>query len=357
MASEPPNIDIDAISSLAGTWKGIDDEMSKDLYLQAYELDPTDPYPLGNYTELEVAEKKDISFLAMLKPSILGAIERSQDQIDVNMNLPWAYYDMAKFYLFLNRPEESLQLYTKAVQVSKSSWEIETSLRSLERLVSVKDKLQGYDMMRALLVIALYARKRNDDLIKGCRLDPKPIGKDLPLIVVAGGCDPDIEDMMRGYRDFLYSTFKGFKGTIISGGTTSGVSGLVGEISKEFGDDITTIGYVPGSLKVDIELDNRYDDIRKTENDHFSYLEPLQYWMDIFYSGISPQDVKVLGINGGKIASFEYKLGLALGAKVGIIKNSQGEAEKIINDREWNNLNNLTFLSPEDEEGAGFLNK
>jgi tetratricopeptide (TPR) repeat protein len=354
-ASEPPNIDVDAISSLAGTWKGIDDQRSKELYLRAYELDPTDPYPLGNYIELEVAEKKDISFLSMLKPSILGAIERSQDQIDVNMNLPWAYYDMAKFYFFLNKPENSLPLYAKAVQVSKSSWEIETSLRSLERLVSVKDKLTGYDMMRALLVIALYARKRNDDLIKGCRLDPKPIGKDLPLIVVAGGCDPDIEDMMRGYRDFLYSTFKGFKGTIISGGTTSGISGLVGEISKEFGEEIKTIGYVPGSLKIDVKVDKRYDEIRETENDHFSYLEPLQYWMDIIYSGIHPEDVKVIGINGGQIASFEYKLALALGAEVAIIKDSRGEAEKIISDKEWNTLKNMNFLEPENDKGSEFI--
>ena len=31
----------------AGTWKGIDDERARELYRQAFELDPSNPYPLG----------------------------------------------------------------------------------------------------------------------------------------------------------------------------------------------------------------------------------------------------------------------------------------------------------------------
>jgi hypothetical protein len=34
-------------------------------------------------------------------------------------------------------------------------------------------------------------------------------------------------------------------------------------------------------------------------------LEPLQYWADIITSGIEPSKVKLLGINGGKIAAAE----------------------------------------------------
>ncbi len=354
-ASNPPNIDTDAISSLAGSWKGLDDKRSKELYLKAFEMDPSDPYPLGNYIELEIAEKMDTSFLAMLKPTIQGAIERSQDQIDVNMNLPWAYYDMAKFYLFLYKPQESLPLLAKAVKVSKSTWEIETSLRSLERLEPVKDKLPGYNLVRALLVLALYSRTRNEELLLGCNLKPKRFEKSLQIVVVAGGCDAVIEEMMEGYRGFLNSSFEGFNGLIISGGTTSGISGLVGEISNRYGDSIKTVGYIPKVLSHDIEVDKRYDEIRETDHDEFSFLEPIQYWMDIISSGIPPDQVKVLGINGGQIASFEYKLALSLGAKVGIIQDSGGEAQKIINDPEWCESGNLVTLTPDDKIGSEFI--
>jgi ppGpp synthetase/RelA/SpoT-type nucleotidyltranferase len=356
-ASEPPNIDIDAISSLAGTWKGIDDNRAKELYLKAFELDPTDPYPLGNFIELEIVEERDTSFLSMLKPSIKGAIERSKDQIDVNMNLPWAYYDMAKFYLFLNNQERSIPLYAKAVQVSKSNWEIETSLRSLERLGIVKDKLPGYDLVRAVLVLALYARNKDRSLLTDCNLKPKELDKDQPVVIVAGGCDEGIEVKMKGYRDFLISSFKDFNGVIISGGTTSGISGLVGEISKHYGQAITTIGYVPKEFSEEVEIDFRYDEIRKTDSDSFTYLEPIHYWMDILASGIIPKKVKVLGINGGQIASFEYKLALALGAEVAILEDSHGEAEAIINDGDWNKLRNLSILSPDVEVGSDFIMK
>jgi hypothetical protein len=263
---------------------------------------------------------------------------------------------MAKFYLLLNKQEESIPLYAKAVQVSKSTWEIETSLRSLERLEIVKDKLPGYDLVRAVLVLALFAKRRDMALLQDCKLKPKQISGDQPVVVVAGGCDAGIEEMMREYRDFLLKTFEGFNGLIISGGTTSGISGLVGEIGIHYGNRIRTIGYVPRKLTTDITIDERYDEIRETDNDRFSYLEPIHYWMDIISSGIKPHDVKVLGINGGRIASFEYKLALALGAKVAIIKNSQGEAEKFESDGDWNNLENIIFLEPDEKNAFDFIN-
>ena len=70
-------------------------------------------------------------------------------------------------------------------------------------------------------------------------------------------------------------------GSIISGGTTSGISGLVGEIGLRYGELVNTIGYVPNKRSGDIKIDERYDQIRKTDHDQFSLLEPIQYWMDI----------------------------------------------------------------------------
>ena len=50
-------------------------------------------------------------------------------------------------------------------------------------------------------------------------------------------------------------------------------------------------------------------------------LEPLRNWQDILASGINPKDVKLVGVNGGKISALEYRIALSLGARVGIIKD------------------------------------
>ena len=59
-------------------------------------------------------------------------------------------------------------------------------------------------------------------------------------------------------------------------------------------------------------------------------------WVDILSSGIDPADVKLLGINGGKIAAFEFRLALTLGAKVGIIRDSGRAATEIFENADWN---------------------
>ena len=42
-----------AFCAFAGTWEGLDDGPTRDLCRRAFELDPADPYPLGNYLGLE----------------------------------------------------------------------------------------------------------------------------------------------------------------------------------------------------------------------------------------------------------------------------------------------------------------
>ena len=186
----------------------MDNGKAKELYYNAFEIDPTDPYPLGNFIELEIAESKDVSFLSMLVPVIKGAIERSRDQIDVEMNLPWAYFDMGKFYLFLNKPQESLSHYAKAIQVSKSPWEIETSLSSLERMEAVKDRLHGFQWAKALLVLGLSMKLGDNSILKRSEIEPRKIPQVEQIVIVAGGCDTEVEERMEDYKDFLTNSFK-----------------------------------------------------------------------------------------------------------------------------------------------------
>jgi len=349
-ASAPPNKDIDALCSLAGTWKEIDEDKVRELYRQAFEIDPSDPYTLDNYLECEIAYRQDASWLSLMIPVISAAIKRACDQADVGMNLPWAFYDLGKFYLLLGKPYESLTAYAKAIQLSVDDWMIGTSLRSTNKLAVVGDQLPEYEWVRRLMIAGLVAKfptaddgKTAIEEVKRLTLTGyKPILS--PVAIVVGGCDSNIEGQMQDYRNLVMEAFRGFKGTIISSGTTEGIGRFVGEVQQQSPDAIRTIGYVPRTTPSDVSIDKRYSEIRQTEGEGFSPMESLQYWIDLIASGIRPSEVKLLGINGGIIAAVEYRIALALGARVATVQDSGREAAKLLSDDDWNTSEMLVRL-------------
>ncbi len=312
-----------------------------------------------------------------MSPVITSAIQRCSVQADVGVNLPWAFYMMGKFYLLLGKPYKSLEAYTKAVQLSPAPWMIGTALSSLERLKKVHYELSGYEWARRLLLIgrAVMARKRAKEAIEEFEKaeeeekakkvkEQKQKGKEAteeirklasgqskpiqgPVVIVVGGCDPSIEQQMKSYKELMLDGFKDYSGTIISGGTMEGVSGLVGDVGEEHPETIRTLSYLPKLIPADATLDKRYSEIRKTGGSGFSPLEPLQNWIDIIADGLDPSDVKVLGINGGMITAIEYRIALALGATVGVVEESGREAAKLLRDEKWIGSKKLVHLPPD----------
>jgi ppGpp synthetase/RelA/SpoT-type nucleotidyltranferase len=353
--------DTDAIASLAGTYKGIDEDKVRALYRQAFEVDPSDPYPLGNYLECEISHLKDISIVFTLRTLINNAIDRCRDQADVDMNLPWAFYDTGKFCLLLGKPHESLTAYAKAIQLSHADWQIYTSLQSLEKLAVVQDALPGFEWVRRLLLVGLAAkfpkgkdgRKATQQLKKLSSGGHKVLTG--PTVIVAGGCDTSAETQIQSYRQATSDGFWDFHGTVVSGGTTAGVSGLAGEIGRTYPDAVRTIGYAPRRLPLGARKDKRYHEVRSTNGADLSPLEPLQYWTDIIASAIPLSQVKVLGINGGTISAAEYRIALALGAQVAVLENSGGEAAKLLADSDWANSKTLICLPVDRMTIAAFI--
>jgi hypothetical protein len=176
-----------------------------------------------------------------------------------------------------------------------------------------------------------------------------------PVRIVAGGCDPSIEQQMKAYRDLLLEAFRDFRGTVIGGGTREGISGLVGEVGNAYRGAIRTIGYLPKLIPADATVDQRYSEIRKTEGSGFSSLEPLQNWIDIVASGLDPSGVRLLGINGGPIAALEYRIALALGATVGVVAESGREGAKLPRDEKWGSSKKLVLLPADGKTLRAFI--
>jgi ppGpp synthetase/RelA/SpoT-type nucleotidyltranferase len=327
--------DVDALCAYAGTWKNIDDEQARELYRRAFEADPADPYALGNYLEFQLA--REPALIDSVRPLIQHSAERCRHQVTAGVNLPWALYDLGKFHLLLDQPYDALGYFAEALACSNAAWEVQTSLATLEHLTAPLGGRPGAEWARRLLLLALAARFADPAALGQIRALAIPGAAPLagPVVIVAGGTDARVQARMEEYAGLLRSALAGFEGTVISGGTTKGISGIVGRIGRERGGALRTVGYLPQLVPPDATADPRYRELRETPGHGFSPLEPLQNWTDLLASGITPPEVKVLGVNGGRIAAAEYRIALAVGAAVGLVAGSGREAGRLLGDQRW----------------------
>jgi ppGpp synthetase/RelA/SpoT-type nucleotidyltranferase len=346
--------DPDAIASLAGTWKACgDDVRAKRLYLEAFEVDPTNSYPLVNYLAYELVESGCLDSIAPLRPSIRGALERRRRQAEVGMDRPWSSFDIGFLSLLLNEIDAALDAYVLGISLTGDDWEIQTTLDTLEQISSAVPELGAYPLVHRLLVLGIAARfpnvERSVALAAMATAEVDVLRS--PIVVVTGSTAATSIDDLDRHRAVVLEAFDGFNGTAISGGTVHGISELVGDLGN-VSAEIQTIGYVPRGVEhnapnVNVDRDvRRYRELRLTESDVFGPLEPLQGWTDICTSGMRPGEVALLGIGGGPIAAFEYRLALALGARVGVIEGSGREADRLLGDPDWAASTNLYRLTP-----------
>lgn len=177
-----------------------------------------------------------------------------------------------------------------------------------------------------------------------------------PLIIVAGGCDASIAQRMAEYTLLVHAAFAGFSGTIISAGTTAGIGGIVGDLPAAGAAAPRRIAYLPQYLPLGDTPHPAYEH-RQTRGVGYSPLEPLQNWIDLLVDGIPAAEVKLLGINGGPIAAFEYRLALALGAQVAVLADSGREATRIAEGPAWVRSASVAGLPSDGETLRAFVQR
>ncbi|MGV9173917.1 MAG: tetratricopeptide repeat protein, partial [Promethearchaeia archaeon] len=333
---ESEKTNADALSSLGGAYKGHDEKKAKKYYQLAFEREPYNPYFLGNYLIYELREKESTELLTLAKPLIRKAIGRSKKQILMNLNIPWAYFDLGLFNLFLGKLNRSVYNYILGIRYSTDNWMISTTYETLELLNNIENNLSGYKVVKKLMLLKLATNSRDKKYMK--TLEEKYISDNVkispPVLIIAGTTSPRNMKKLATYEQNLLEALEHYKGTVISGGSTSGISGITGKIQEKYPQDIETIGYIPESEKKGEILDNRYSKIQFTPYPEFSVREAIQYWLDIYANNIRPREVKLIGLGGGKISRLEYGIALILGGEIGIFKNSGGIADQFLNNED-----------------------
>ena len=334
--------DIDAAAALAGSWKTIDDERAYELYLAALDLDPTDPYALGNVLEVEIHRTGDLAPVADRRPALASALLRRRAQALAGEDRPWSFFDLGKFELFLGEDEEAVASFAAAVANSSAAYMLETSAQSLGGVRDACRMMHGYTWSLDLLELGIRARFGEG------------VGADERVWILVGGSSAEGGGRIAAYREALLGALEGAEGLLVSGGTAQGVSALAADASAVH-QAVRAIGYLPSTLPDDVDADNRYDDLRRTAGDRFSPLEPLTYWRDVLDMGVPAADVGVLAIGGGRLSVLEMQFALALGARVATVAGSGGAAAAIMRDRTWGTSPGLSEVEPTASALRAFL--
>jgi hypothetical protein len=240
--------------------------------------------------------------------------------------------------------------------LSTAAYMIETSQASLLRLAASVHQLPGYAWADRLLSIALASRFSAPGAI--AKLSAEASGAPamtLPVVIVTGGSAADLEAETRRYYSLLEESFEHFRGVLVSGGTTQGVSALVGRLREKHTSGIRAIGYLPAALPDGVTEDARYDEIRHTCGADLGPWEPLQYWTDILSSELRPADLRLLDFGGGALSAAELRIAVALGAQVGVVRGSGRAADELLGDRDWMTSPTLMALEPSNENLRSFL--
>lgn len=343
-------------------------------YEKALAIMPNEPAVMVPLAECYICKEKNLSKLKLLVGELEALGNKCHDRAVMGVYLPHAHFNCARMRLYRGKWYDALSAYTMAISSCHHPEPIFDELKALTSIIKAvhefnklgegeelsedkeekrifedclnDQKLQGYEWARRLLVVALYAkslywsekerRKKpiaNDWIEAGNSVKKKledlasPNWREKskfvqPVVFVAGGCRPDIEDkLVSEYEGILRSTFKAFSGTIISGGTTSGISKMVGKLRPLKGRSLHRVGYLPDVLP-DEDTQSLDYEIRKSPGPDYNPAGVIRAWADILLQKNRPDQVRILVINGGELTGFELRLGLALGAMVGAAEDS-----------------------------------
>ncbi len=317
---------------------------------------PDDPHALMRCIERRILDQGDFKFIPLVRTDIKKAIAVSHRRIATGMHLPEAWYDIGFFEMLLGRNYKSLDAFGKGMLAAASDQSVETAFALLTEIQQRADGteprfFESLTWLRAFFKLILAVRRRRSSSRLPCDTDSRQVG-DVPLsicvglsdappfhpsetiVIVAGACARSSEAAISDYQTVVASAFSGFHGVIVSGGTTAGISGVVGDIPDPEGA-IRKIAYLPsGRPPADLEHPG-YQRIITTTRGTYSPLDPIILWSDLLACRVDPKNVRLLGISGGELSGFEYRLALLMGANVGVIPESGRAALEIASDPAW----------------------
>lgn len=322
---------------------------------KAIKLMPDNPLYFIALTESMVLRNIDVKHhtISLFKNTIEKTVSKLKELISLGVDAIPSWFAVGRCHFFLGNQKECIQAYTNAVAIimnpnyTSNRCVIEAEISRAGRFKLFNEELA--EQIRLYLNIAMaVSEKTTDQKHYKTSLEEAQIRQEsmkTPVVIVAGGAALMDETKVDNYREYIEELMLGFKGTIISGGTTAGIPGLVGKVKADLkkngpvGFDL--LAYLPENLPENAVKSEAYDHFYETDSKEFSVLDIFTYWADIILSGTNPANVILIGIDGGNIATMEYRIALSLGAKVCLVAYSGRAVSEFILEKPWKDFPNL----------------
>jgi ppGpp synthetase/RelA/SpoT-type nucleotidyltranferase len=334
---------------------------ARDCYRRSLSLAPDNPYYLAGFLEHEIYCSRTHEIAPIMRQGIERAIATCREHVAVGIELPRAHFAIGRLQLLIGEFRAALDAYLLGIRLllrpdaCASDGTIEEEIRFLERVNVARERPEAHEKVYLLLQLArtLFGGQRSDNRslkkFKSRGAERIAAARNGNLLIIVGGAGQMAANEVERYAPALRSTLERCNGVVFSGGTKVGIPGLIGKISGELKKRgrkrYSLLAYLPAKFPRSITADEEnYDDLISTTGIDFSETEVIQGWIDLIATGIDPKQVRLLGINGGAISAFEFRLALALGAKVGVVPDSGREAEIIFKDEHWSQDSNLLRL-------------
>jgi ppGpp synthetase/RelA/SpoT-type nucleotidyltranferase len=330
---------------------------ARSAYQRAHELEPQNPYYLAEMIGLEMSCGNRAGLPAAMRTTLREAIKTCVSHAVANIELPRAYVTAGRLSLFLGQSLAAIGCYARAIRHVLAGVHVvpETMLADeVSWLARVHYGLKipaEYQNVIDLLNLAERLRKSGGNE-SGTAASPGTV------LVVAGGAASASEDTLATARRLLIRALPRFAGTVVSGGTCSGVPGCVGDVARELGarggKAFKLVGYVPTRLPHGVQTHAAYEPL-VTVGDDFGADQLIRYWHDVFDHGVSPDAVTVLGFGGGPLAAAEYRIALGFGAIVGVVEGTKGTAAELLADPLWIGTTGLMELPADEATARAFV--
>ncbi len=330
---------------------------ARELFKKAVALDATQPLVLCRYLEFEIEKAGNTNLVQLTAPMIRSAMDRAHRQIEARVNLPNAWFSLAVFHLLLQEPFSALSALGQAgclcepasgkdkaatARPCAAGHILQRARATMERLRPVSRTLEGFTWFERFLLLILAVRLGSDEvateLSRLTSVNSPVSNRDDQVVILAGGCAPEVNKYMNDLRKPLVQASKGIAFTLISGGTQAGVSGVAADLATRCGENVRAFWYLPGHVPLHTVTDEgtkRSGGHNPSNGVDFTPLEPLQTWIDLVHAGVQPSRVKLLCYAPGKVAHAECMIAMTLGARVGVIDNPRLPKERRFNASEW----------------------
>lgn len=324
-----------ALSAIAG-----EEHEARTCFRRAHEQEPSNPYYLAAMLGFELRFGREAGLASVMATTIRQAIRTCWEHALAGIELPYAYFTAGRLSLLLDEGYDALGYYALGLRYclagvycvpgglldEEVSW-----LHGIHLGSKAPPALQHVLQLLSLVRVSPGAR-------------PSRLGA--PVLVAAGAAASLEKETAGRIRSLVSLALERFRGTVVSGGTTSGVPGCIGDIAGELAvrgaKQFHAAGYLPSRLPHGVSAHASYDSAVEAGDD-FSPAQVLRYWSDIL-AGTRAEDVILLGIGGGPLTAVEYHIALGLGASVGIVEGTGGAADALLADPLWSGLANLYRL-------------